>query len=219
MGRGPRALRPLQGPVLVGARSRHPSGRRVHAARPGKALEEGPRRNPRDDRAARLRLASAGCTCSRSVAASWTRRCFCCRRSSTWPGTTSACSARSRRCARSSTRATASSTATGATTAWRATRARSCPVRSGWPSAWPAAGILGDARAVFDQAVARANDLGLFSEEIDPRDGRAARQLPAGPDPPRPHRRCGGSRRRPGRSVSNRTAPVSRRRHMGSGKA
>ena len=54
-------------------------------------------------------------------------------------------------------------------------------------------GEMGEARAVFDQVLSRANDLGLFSEEIDPADGRAARQLPPGPHAPVAHRRRRGA--------------------------
>ena len=84
---------------------------------------------------------SAASTSSRSGAATWTQPCSCCRRSSTSRGTTSGCCARSRPCARTSTQATGSSTATGARTGSRATRARSCAARSGWPSAWPGPAI------------------------------------------------------------------------------
>jgi GH15 family glucan-1,4-alpha-glucosidase len=42
------------------------------------------------------------------------------------------------------------------------------------------AGELSDARAVFDQAVARSNDLGLFSEEVDPRTGELLGNFPQG---------------------------------------
>jgi GH15 family glucan-1,4-alpha-glucosidase len=42
------------------------------------------------------------------------------------------------------------------------------------------AGELGVARTIFDQAVARCNDLGLFSEEIDPRTGGLLGNFPQG---------------------------------------
>jgi GH15 family glucan-1,4-alpha-glucosidase len=41
-------------------------------------------------------------------------------------------------------------------------------------------GDLGQARSVFDQAVARANDLGLFPEEVDPRSGELLGNFPQG---------------------------------------
>ena len=191
-----RPLRALQGPVLVGARSRHPAGRRVHAPRADAALEAGPRRAARRRSSGAATTASAASTCRRSAAPRWTRRCCCCRRSSTSPGTTSACCARSRRSARSSTPATGCSTATGATTGSRATRARSCAARSGWPSAWPRPASSGEARAVFDQAVAREQRPRAVLRGDRPADRRAARQLPAGAHPPRPHRRRRGARRR-----------------------
>ena len=42
------------------------------------------------------------------------------------------------------------------------------------------AGDPDDARAIFDQAVGRSNDLGLFSEEVDPKTGELLGNFPQG---------------------------------------
>jgi GH15 family glucan-1,4-alpha-glucosidase len=42
------------------------------------------------------------------------------------------------------------------------------------------AGELGEARSVFNQALGRGNDLGLFSEEVDPRTGELLGNFPQG---------------------------------------
>jgi len=42
------------------------------------------------------------------------------------------------------------------------------------------AGDLGEARMIFDKAAARSNDLGLFSEEVDPRSGELLGNFPQG---------------------------------------
>jgi GH15 family glucan-1,4-alpha-glucosidase len=41
-------------------------------------------------------------------------------------------------------------------------------------------GQIDDARSVFDHAIATANDLGLFSEELDPRTGELLGNYPQG---------------------------------------
>jgi GH15 family glucan-1,4-alpha-glucosidase len=42
------------------------------------------------------------------------------------------------------------------------------------------AGDLGDARDVFERALQAANDLGLFSEEVDPKTGELLGNFPQG---------------------------------------
>ena len=51
-------------------------------------------------------------------------------------------------------------------------------------SAYALAGRRHDAHALFDRLVALANDVGLLSEEYDPRGDRMVGQLPAGLQPP-----------------------------------
>ena len=51
-------------------------------------------------------------------------------------------------------------------------------------SAYAAAGRLDDAHALFDRLVGLVNDVGLLSEEYDPRERADGRQLPAGVQPP-----------------------------------
>jgi GH15 family glucan-1,4-alpha-glucosidase len=41
-------------------------------------------------------------------------------------------------------------------------------------------GELDEARTVFDQVMAKGNDLGLFSEELDPRSGELLGNFPQG---------------------------------------
>ena len=50
-------------------------------------------------------------------------------------------------------------------------RARSCPALSGWPTTMLCKDAQADARKIFERLLAVRNDVGLLSEEYDPRAG------------------------------------------------
>ncbi len=167
-----RALRPLEGPLLGGARPRHSARRRVHAPRARPPLAQ-VRDELREAIERTATTASAVCSFRRSVDPSSTPRCCCCRPSSSSTGPTSGCSGRSPPSARSSAPATGCSTATAATTACGDEEGAFLCCSFWLVECLARDGELEDARAVFDQRRRPANDLGLFSEEVDPRTRRA----------------------------------------------
>ena len=64
------------------------------------------------------------------------------------------------------------------TTGCRPARARSCPARSGSPTALTLIGRHEEAREMFDRLAGLANDVGLLAEEYDPRAGRLVGNFP-----------------------------------------
>ena len=79
--------------------------------------------------------------------------------------------------------ATASSCATTPKrpkTACRPAKARFSPAASGWPTSTCLQGRIADAERLFRRLMALRNDVGLLSEEYDPRARAPGRQFPAG---------------------------------------
>ena len=57
-------------------------------------------------------------------------------------------------------------------------RAPSSPAASGWRTRWPCSAGDDEARALFERLLALRNDVGLLSEEYDPRARRLVGNFP-----------------------------------------
>ena len=179
MGGRARALRALEGAVLVGARSRHPARRRVHAARADAAMEDGARRGARGDRA-------RGYDSERGVYVQAFGRSEMDAALLLLP-TVEYVGWDDERMLRTIA-AVREELGAGDGLLYRYRRDDGLEGDEGaflCCSFWLAeclarAGDPDDAREIFDQAVARSNDLGLFSEEIDPRTGELLGNFPQG---------------------------------------
>ena len=189
------ALHLFQGDGLGRVRPRDQERRAVRARRARSTLARGARRDPRRRLPATASTASSAASCSPTARSSSTRACCCCRASASCPPTIRASAARSRRSSAAcwSTASSCATTPRRPTTACRRAKARSSPAASGWSMPMSCSGRFADARRLFDRLLALRNDVGLLSEEYDPRARPAGRQFPAGLLP----RRAGQQRVQP----------------------
>ena len=183
------ALHLFEGDGVGRLRSRDQERRAVRPRRPARSLARDRRHNPRRRLPARLRPRARQLRASPTAPSSSTPACCCCPMSASCRPTIRACAAPSRRSS-SDCWSTASSCATTPrppTTACRRARAPSWPAASGW-STPICCSIAGRTRGeLFERLLALRNDVGLLSEEYDPRTRPAGRQLSAGVHPRRAH--------------------------------